>query len=326
MKPVLLTSGEPAGIGPDICLTLAGYQYPLVVLGDKTVLKQRAKALNLSINFIDYKPGEMLSPTSNTLWVWSIPSAIPVVAGVLEEKNASYVLKMLMLAVNALKNAEFSALVTAPIHKEIINRLGVPFTGHTEFLAQHCNAKQVVMMLACDSMRVALVTTHLPLKDVAAHITESLVRSVIKEVHCALEKQFAIKNPLILVAGLNPHAGEGGYLGHEEIETIIPALQALKNEGINVCGPFPADTLFTGNNLSTADAFVAMYHDQGLPVLKFAGFGEAVNITLGLPFIRTSVDHGTALDLAASGKANAASLAKAVEMAITMIKSRNESD
>jgi 4-hydroxythreonine-4-phosphate dehydrogenase len=322
MKPLLVSSGEPAGIGPDLCLSLAGYESPLVVLADKEVLTERAKALNKQITLVDYQPGLSPSTAPNHLTVYSIPTATKVISGQLNPNNASAVISMLTLAADLCLKGEFSALITAPVHKGVINQAGVSFTGHTEFLAERCHAKTVVMLLVCDRMKVALVTTHLPLKEVSEALNKELICEVIEQLHASLERDFALTNPRIYVAGLNPHAGEGGYLGREEIELISPAIEELATKGINVHGPFPADTLFTPKYLSQADAFVAMYHDQGLPVLKYAGFGTAVNCTLGLPIIRTSVDHGTALDLAGTGLADPSSLLAAVNMAKQMVDRR----
>ncbi|MDP1603601.1 MAG: 4-hydroxythreonine-4-phosphate dehydrogenase PdxA [Legionella sp.] len=322
MKPLLISSGEPAGIGPDICLALAKKELPVVILGDKKTLMARADKLELDIEFLDYNPNLPFEPRKNSLFIKSVPGINFVVPGKLDTANAAYVISMLEEAVRASLLGEFSALVTAPVHKEIINRAGVSFTGHTEFLAHHCGVDTVVMMLACETMKVALITTHLPLKLVAPAITAPLITNVIRQLHRSLQVDFGLIDPRILVAGLNPHAGEGGYLGREEIDTIAPALKLLQSEGINVQGPFPADTLFTPKYTREADAFVAMYHDQGLPVLKYAGFGQAVNVTLGLPIIRTSVDHGTALDLAGTGQADPGSLLAAVLMAMTMVQAR----
>lgn len=315
MKPLLVTSGEPAGIGPDICLALAAHNYPVVILGDKTVLAARAKQLSLSIKFDDYQKGVLPVSAPNHLTVLSIPCPVPVVPGKLDSLNAPYVVQMLTMAAERCLSGEFAAIITAPVNKAVINQSGLPFTGHTEFFAQKCQVDSIVMMLACKEMKVALVTTHLPLKDIAAAITIPSIINVISILDICLKRDFSIQNPKIYVAGLNPHAGEGGYLGNEEIDTIIPALSALQKKGINVHGPYPADTMFSPHNLDDADVFVAMYHDQGLPVLKYAGFGEAVNITLGLPIIRTSVDHGTALELAGTGMAEASSLLAAVDVA-----------
>jgi 4-hydroxythreonine-4-phosphate dehydrogenase len=326
MKPLLLSSGEPAGIGPDICLALAAYELPIVVLADKEMLRQRADFLQLSIDLLDYKPHLPFQTKANSLTVYHLPCAAPVKAGQLNSKNSIYVLNMLSKAVECCLSGEFSGLITAPIHKAIINTIGVSFTGHTEFLAHHCGVETVVMMLACDIMKMALVTTHLPLSQVASSLTIPLIQSVINQLHSSLENDFGIITPRIHVAGLNPHAGEGGYLGREEIDIIEPALKLLQQQGINVQGPYPADTLFNPKNLQNTDVFVAMYHDQGLPVLKYAGFGKAVNITLGLPIIRTSVDHGTALELAGTGCAEAGSLIEAVQVAISMVKQRAQDE
>lgn len=319
MRPLLITSGEPAGIGPDICLALAQLNLPVVVLADKNILVQRAEQLKLAINFYDYKPDSIIG-LQNSLTVLSLPTKEKVVAGQLNCANASYIIEMLTTATKLTLSQEFSALVTAPIQKSVINQAGITFTGHTEFLAEHCHIQgMVVMMLVCEAMRVALVTTHLPLKAVPAVINVPLIIKIITQVHASFKQDFGIKNPCIYVAGLNPHAGEAGYLGREELDIIIPALTQLRQRHINVHGPFPADTLFTPEKLASADVFVTMYHDQGLPVLKYAGFGQAVNVSLGLPIIRTSVDHGTALTLAGSGHASADSLIAAIKLAQHMV-------
>lgn len=290
------------------------------MLGDKALLKARAEQLGQTIHFNDYQEGVLPIKAPNQLTVLSIPCLVPPSAGQLNPLNAPYVINMLTAATQRCLSGEFSALVTAPVHKAVINQAGIAFTGHTEFLASYCQVNTVVMMLACDAMKVALVTTHLPLSKVSHAITSTLLTEVITILHSRLRKDFAIANPVIFVAGLNPHAGEGGYLGREEIEVICPALLALKQQGINVEGPFSADTMFTSHNTKTCDVFVAMYHDQGLPVLKYAGFGRAVNVTLGLPFIRTSVDHGTANDLAGKGLADSGSLFAAVNTAASMAR------
>lgn len=326
MKPLLVTSGEPAGIGPDICLALAGYHLPIVIMADKEILKERAKLLNISINFLDYNPAFSVQVQPNSLTIYPICCPAPVIAGRLDTQNASYVISMLSSATAACLQGEFSALITAPVNKAIINHAGIAFTGHTEFLAEYCQVDTVVMMLSCDAMNVALVTTHLPLKAVASSISIDLIKQVILTLHHSLQYEFGIAKPVILVAGLNPHAGEDGCLGREEIDIIKPAIHALKTQGIVVDGPFPADTLFTPQNIARADAFITMYHDQGLPVLKYAGFGEAVNVTLGLPIIRTSVDHGTALDLAGKGVAETGSLHTAINTAYKMAQMRERYD
>ncbi|MBP6279773.1 MAG: 4-hydroxythreonine-4-phosphate dehydrogenase PdxA [Rhodocyclaceae bacterium] len=305
--PVVVTSGEPSGIGPDICLQLAAKNWPLplVILGDKALLAARADLLGINIGSLDIR---------------SIALDAPCTAGVLNAANAAYVLRMLDAAIAGCTSGEFSAMVTAPVHKGIINDAGIPFTGHTEYLAAKTGTPRVVMLLAGAGLRVALATTHLALKDVPAALTQRDLEVTLRIVHAELKAKFGIASPRILVAGLNPHAGEGGHMGREEIEVISPVLERLRGEGMNLVGPLPADTLFTKNVLKNADAQVAMYHDQGLAVLKYAAFDEGVNITLGLPIIRTSVDHGTALELAGSGLASPNSLFAAVNSANEMVR------
>lgn len=324
MKPLLISSGEPAGIGPDLCCALADYDLPVVILGDLAVLESRAKELKRTIHFSEYKRGQVIESKFGHLTVLSLPCPAPVVSGQLNPENGSYVIESLSLAAELCGQGEFSGLVTAPVHKAIINTAGFAFTGHTEFFAEFYKTKTVVMMLACSQMKVALVTTHLPLRQVPDAITSELIIQVITQLHQSLEQDFGIKNPCIKVAGLNPHAGESGYLGREEIEVITPALSVLQNQGINVHGPIPSDTMFIKEQLKNCDAYVAMYHDQGLPVLKYAGFNEAVNVTLGLPIIRTSVDHGTALELAGKNLLDTGSMLAAVEMARNMVLSRTK--
>lgn len=323
---IIVTSGEPAGIGPDLCLALTSkpLSAQLVVAADPDLLIERAQLLKLNINIQMYHPDLPVEPTpANQLLVLPIKTNQPVVPGQLTPNNARYVLTLLDAAINGCINKEFTAMVTAPIHKGVINDSGIPFSGHTEYLADLTNTQQVVMMLASNRLRVALATTHLPLKAVPAAITPTLLEQVITVLHQDLKQKFGISQPRILVCGLNPHAGESGHLGTEEIEVITPTLNHLKQYyGFKLTGPLPADTAFTEKPLSEADAVLAMYHDQGLPVLKYAGFGQAVNITLGLPFIRTSVDHGTALDLAGHGSADPGSLFTAVEYAINMSQSQ----
>lgn len=320
---LVITSGEPAGIGPDLVLKLAQTDWPieLVVLADKALLSQRAQALGLTISFKDYVPSLAPQPSQkNQITIEHIATAVPVEIGKLNPDNALYVIQMLKRAIQGCLNHEFSGMVTGPVHKGVINEAGHPFTGHTELLAEDSHTQQVVMMLATPGLRVALVTTHLPLKDVPKAITQPLLTEVLNITHSALQNQFGIQDPHILVAGLNPHAGEDGHMGREEIDVINPVLERLKSK-MNLSDPLPADTLFTPKYLEQADAVLAMYHDQGLPVLKHIGFGNAVNITLGLPFIRTSVDHGTALDLAGTGKADDRSFRYAIEVALEMIQS-----
>lgn len=324
MQPLLaLTPGEPAGIGPDLCIALAQASLPanVVVIADPALLLQRAAQLQLPLNIRAYEPGKssdgMLPPA--TLRVLSIPLRASVTAGKLNVANAHYVMQTLQRAVDGCQRGEFAGLCTGPVQKSIINEAGYAFSGHTEFLAEQSHTPRVVMMLATPALRVALATTHLPLAQVPAAITGELLREVLAILHHDLQHKFGIAAPRILVAGLNPHAGENGHLGREEIDIIAPVLAQLRNEGMQLQGPLPADTLFTPRHLQEADAVLAMYHDQGLPVLKYQGFGEAVNHTLGLPFIRTSVDHGTALDLAGSGRADSGSLAAALHAASQLI-------
>ncbi len=324
MKPLLVSSGEPAGIGPDVCLALAGSDIPLVIIGDRELLENRASNLNLQINFKTYQSDQLIETGSGILTVLHRSCTVKATAGQLNAKNASYVVDILTEAVERCMNQEFSGLVTAPVHKGIINKAGFPFTGHTELLAQLCRSDRVVMLLACEKMKVALVTTHLPLSNVAEAMNKERIIKIIETLDSSLRKDFNISQPKIKVAGLNPHAGESGYLGREEIDIIAPALNHLRENNINIEGPLPADTMFAQHHTHPCDAYVAMYHDQGLPVLKYAGFGKAVNITLGLPIIRTSVDHGTALELAGTGKADTGSMIEAVNTAQQMALNREK--
>jgi 4-hydroxythreonine-4-phosphate dehydrogenase len=300
---VAVTSGEPAGIGPDICLALAGRELPadVVVIGDRPMLEARAAALGIST----------LPP------IVHVAAPAHVAAGQLDPRNARYVLDVLDRAIDGCMDGTYAAMVTAPVQKSVINDAGIPFTGHTEYLAERARA-DVVMMLAGGGLRVALATTHLALHDVPAAITSAGVERVLRIVDRDLRGRFRIARPRILVAGLNPHSGEGGHLGREEIDILQPLLGRLRAEGMDVVGPLPADTLFTPRTLQGADCVLAMYHDQGLPVLKYASFGAGVNVTLGLPFVRTSVDHGTALDLAGTGRADPGSLFEAIDVALAM--------
>lgn len=317
-RPLAVTAGEPAGIGPDLCLQLLRHDHPLVVVADKGLLQQRAAQLGIDVQLHDYTP--TAPQASGKLSVLHVPLAHAVEAGKLEPANGRYVLATLSRALQGCVTGEFSGMVTAPVHKGVINDAGIPFTGHTEFLAEQTNTPLVVMMLAGGGMRVALATTHLPLREVADAITQPLLEEILRILQRDLQRRFGIARPRILVAGLNPHAGEGGHLGREEIEVMIPVLDKLRGEGMNVSVPIPADTLFAAHRLKECDAVLTMYHDQGLPVLKHASFGEGVNITLGLPIIRTSVDHGTALELAGTGKANVGSLLEAIKVAEEMAK------
>ncbi len=318
---ILVTAGEPAGIGPDLCLQLAGPQSgcEIVVIADANLLRERAQKLDISVDIITITPTQLPGPTqSQQLKVWHVPLADTCLAGSLNTNNAAYVLETLDIACDACLSGAAHAMVTAPVHKAIINEAGTRFSGHTEYLQQRCQKDKVVMMLACQTMRVALATTHLPLSEVPAAVTAPSLRQVISILHPELIIKFDTPEPTIYICGLNPHAGENGHLGREELDVIIPTLDSLREQGMQLVGPLPADTLFNQHNLEQADCVLAMYHDQGLPVLKYAGFGSAVNITLGLPIIRTSVDHGTALDLAATGKASASSLKEAVRQASLM--------
>lgn len=314
---LLLTPGEPAGIGPDLAVMLAQQALPvaLTAVCDPGLLRERARQLGLSLRLVIADSPERRRHQPGELSILPVQLAAPATAGRLDPRNAGYVLGTLRLAAQTVLACQADALVTAPVHKGVVNDAGTPFTGHTEFLAELCGAPTPVMMLAAGDLRVALATTHLALREVPAAITRPRLEAVLRVLQHDLRRRFGIDAPRILVCGLNPHAGEGGHLGREEIEVIAPVLQALRAEGMDLAGPLPADTLFTPRQLQGADAVLAMYHDQGLPVLKHAGFGEAVNITLGLPLIRTSVDHGTALDLAGSGKAESGSLLAALHMA-----------
>lgn len=322
---IALTPGEPAGIGPDLTLMLARQALPceLVALADPALLRERAQALGLPLRLRDYDPA--LPPRASApgeLCVLPVALPAPVVPGRLDPRNAGHVLAMLERAGRGCLDGEFDAVVTAPVQKSVINDAGTPFSGHTEFFQELAGAPRVVMMLACPGLRVALATTHLPLRAVPDAITQGLLHEVLAILVADLRGKFGIARPRILVAGLNPHAGEAGHLGREEIDVITPAIKTFPDSDCSLIGPLPADTLFTPKYLDHADAVLAMYHDQGLPVLKHKGFGEAVNITLGLPFIRTSVDHGTALDLAATGRADAGSLQAALAAALDMVNRR----
>lgn len=313
---IALTSGEPAGIGPELCLAIARGPLPfdLVCIADRDLLSERSRQLGWPVVLHDYAPGEPRQHEPGTLTVLHVPLAVPSKAGQLDKRNARYVLTLLDRAVSGARSGEFAAIVTAPVHKGVINDSGVPFTGHTEYLAQSTGAEPV-MLLAAPGMRVALATTHLPLKDVSAAITvDSLLRTA-TILDADLRKWWRLRSPRIAVCGLNPHAGEGGYLGDEEIRVIAPAIRLMQERGIHATGPLPADTAFVPDALKRCDAVLAMYHDQGLPVIKHAGFDRAVNVTLGLPLLRTSVDHGTALDLAGTGRADPGSLRAAIDLA-----------
>ncbi len=322
-RNLILTAGEPAGIGPDLCVQIAQRDLPcrLIVIADRELLRERARLLRLPLEITDYSPVVEIEHKTGSLQVLHMPLAESAVPGKLNPANARYVLNTLERAVEGCGKGEFNAMVTAPVHKGIINDADIAFTGHTEYLAQITNSR-VVMMLVGGGMRVTLATTHLALKDVAAAITRETLEQKLRIIHHDLSTRFAIESPRIAVAGLNPHAGESGHLGREEIDIIIPSLEKLRDEGMNLIGPLPADTLFNPSHLKNYDCVFAMYHDQGLPVLKYASFGTGVNVTLGLPIIRTSVDHGTALDLAATGRADPGSLLAAIEMAVMLASNR----
>ena len=319
MLPLYVTSGEPAGIGPDICLSLAGRvdERPVVVLADMQMLRQRAKQLGNPVELVAYQ-GQEQSSLSGQLFVEHIPLVEPVELGQLNPANAAYVIEQLRRSADYAMSGCSVGVATAPVQKSVINDAGITFSGHTEYYQEFAGVDRVVMMLATKTLRVALVTTHLPLRDVPNAITKQRLHQVIDILIHDLKTKFKIAKPRILVCGLNPHAGEDGYLGREEIEIINPVLETYRQQGIHISLSLPADTLFTPDHLKETDAVLAMYHDQGLPVLKSQGFGEAVNITLGLPFIRTSVDHGTALSLAGTGQAKSSSLHVAVDLALDL--------
>jgi len=319
-----VTPGEPAGIGPDLIIQLAqqAWQAQLVVFADRDMLQQRAEALGLALELLDYQDGETRIQHPGQLFIHHVASAATVEPGTLNPENGSYVVETLRLASDANINGIFDAVVTGPVHKGIINQGGISFSGHTEYFAQQSNTTDVVMLLATEGLRVALVTTHIPLAYVSKAITSERLEKVVSILHSELQRKFGIANPSIYVCGLNPHAGEAGHLGTEEQETITPTLDKLREQGMNLIGPLPADTIFQKKYLDNADAVLTMYHDQGLPVLKYKGFGASVNVTLGLPFIRTSVDHGTALDLAATGDIDNGSFKIAIEQAIYLAKNR----
>lgn len=337
MKPLILTPGEPAGIGPDLVIQLAQTPraYPAVIAASAELLQQRAALLKLPLTVLPFVPGQPVTQQAGQLTVHDIPLSAKVIPGQLDVANADYVLACLNHAIDGCLDGTYSALVTGPLQKSVINDAGIPFSGHTEHLQYRCGVDKVVMMLANSKLRVALATTHLPLKDVPAAITPASLTEVLAILIDDLKQKFGCQRPRILVAGLNPHAGEGGHMGREEIDVIEPVLAAFSykeadketgkeaEQDVELIGPLPADTLFTPKYLDHADAVLAMYHDQGLPVLKYAGFGESVNITLGLPIIRTSVDHGTALDLAGTGKAHIGSLLTAIQVALDMVAARN---
>ncbi len=324
VQRIAITPGEPAGIGPDLCIALA--QHPpanieLVVVADSALLSARAETLQLPLNLIPFNAEQVATADDpGCLRLIQVDTQSPVTPGELDANNAEYVLNTLRTAVDGILANQLDALVTGPVNKAIINEAGYQFSGHTEFLAEYCQQPLTVMMLATEGLRVALATTHLPITEVPAAITQESLSEVVEILHRDLRIKFGIENPRILVCGLNPHAGETGHLGREEIETIEPVLNKYRDAGMDLQGPLPADTLFTPKYLEDADAVLSMFHDQGLPVLKYKGFGHATNITLGLPIVRTSVDHGTALDLAGTGRANPGSLHVSINTAVEMVK------
>lgn len=323
-QPVLaITSGEPAGIGPELIAAIdpGAFDARLVVVGDPQLIQQRTAAIGRPVTLAPFQPDRVSS--SPTLEVLPVSLRNDSSPGQLDAANAGYVLETLDQACRGCLEGRFDAMVTAPIQKDIINASGIPFSGHTEYLAELCGASRPVMLLATDTLRVALATTHLPLREVADAINADDLEQILRIVDRDLRNRFDLTRPHIKVCGLNPHAGENGYLGREEIEIIIPLLQKLQQQGLNVSGPYPADTVFTEHSLADADAVLAMYHDQGLPVLKHAGFNHAINTTLGLPIVRTSVDHGTALHLAGTGTASATSLLAAIDSAIAQCRALN---
>jgi 4-hydroxythreonine-4-phosphate dehydrogenase len=317
---IAITPGEPAGIGPDLIINLAqeAWQAQLVVFADADMMMARASALDLPLSLLPFDDTSSAIQPAGSLYIKQINTKTDVVAGQLDSENGLYVVETLREACQANINGDFDAVVTGPVHKGIINKAGVSFSGHTEFFAHQSNTIDVVMLLATEGLNVALATTHIPLEYVAKAITRERLNKVIHIINTDLTLKFGIKQPRIYVCGLNPHAGEDGHIGTEEIHTITPALEELRAEGLDIVGPLPADTIFQPKYLDDADVVLAMYHDQGLPVLKYKGFGASVNITLGLPFIRTSVDHGTALDLAGTGSADPGSFRKALEKAIEL--------
>ncbi len=325
-KCIAITPGEPAGVGPDLVISIAQQNWPvqIVVVASPSLLLERAKMLNLPLTLETYDENSEPKPqTAGTLTILPVELAEAVIPGELNEKNGAYVVETLKVACDKNISGEFDAVVTGPVHKGLINKAGIPFSGHTEYFAHQANCSDVVMMLATEGLRVALVTTHIPLAYVSKAITAERLQKVTRILNNDLINKFGIAEPQIYVCGINPHAGEDGHLGREEIEVMNPALDELRAEGMNLYGPLPADTIFQEKYLSKADAILTMFHDQGLPVLKYKGFGSSVNITLGLPFIRTSVDHGTALELAGTDEADPGSLLEAMRNAINLANNQS---
>ncbi|MDP7591361.1 MAG: 4-hydroxythreonine-4-phosphate dehydrogenase PdxA [Litorilituus sp.] len=328
-KRIAITPGEPAGIGPDLIIAIAqqAWSVQIVVVASKLLINERAQQLNLPVTLLDYDANaEAIPQQAGTITILDTPLAEPCVPGQLNTNNGAYVVDTLKIASDKNMSGEFDAIVTGPVNKGLINKAGVPFSGHTEYFAHQANCSDVVMMLATEGLRVALVTTHIPLAYVSKAITYERLQKVTRILHTDLQNKFGLDSPKIFACGINPHAGEDGHLGREEIDIMIPAFNELRNEGIDIIGPLPADTIFQEKYLTQADAILSMYHDQGLPVLKYKGFGSSVNITLGLPFIRTSVDHGTALELAGTGQADSGSMIEAMRNAIELINSSKTSN
>ncbi|GHF78402.1 4-hydroxythreonine-4-phosphate dehydrogenase PdxA [Thalassotalea marina] len=326
VKRIAVTPGEPAGIGPDLVLAIAQYDWPvqIVVVGSLEMMQERAQQLGVNVQFSTYQASDPITPQkAGTLSIIPVALEEPCVAGELNPANGRYVVETLRIASEKNISGEFDAVVTGPVHKGLINQAGIAFSGHTEYFANQANCTDVVMMLATEGLRVALVTTHIPLAYVSKAITRERLQKVTQILHQDLITKFGIEQPKIYVCGINPHAGEGGHLGREEIEVMNPALDELRENGMQLIGPLPADTIFHHKYLQDADAILAMYHDQGLPVIKYKGFGNSVNITLGLPFIRTSVDHGTAVDLAGSNQADPGSFIQAIKSAIELANNQS---
>jgi 4-hydroxythreonine-4-phosphate dehydrogenase len=326
IKRIAITPGEPAGIGPDLTIAIAqqDWSVELVVVACKKLMQERAATLGLPLTLIDYDNAVAAKPQkAGTLTILSVDMAEPCVPGELNAENGSYVIETLRIASEKNISGEIDAIVTGPVHKGLINKAGIAFSGHTEYFASQANCADVVMMLATEGLRVALVTTHIPLAYVSKAITVERLQKVTRILNTDLINKFGIKEPKIYVCGINPHAGEDGHLGREEIDVMIPALNTLRDEGLKLIGPLPADTIFQEKYLKDADAILTMYHDQGLPVLKYKGFGSSVNITLGLPFIRTSVDHGTALELAGTNLADSGSIIEAINTAIKLANNQS---
>jgi 4-hydroxythreonine-4-phosphate dehydrogenase len=324
-KRIAITAGEPAGIGPDLVVAMAQQAWPveIIVVVSKQLMLERAEQLGLSLTLIDYDQSKTPAPQkAGTLTVLNIDLPDTCVPGELNTQNGSYVVDTLKVVSDKNISGEFDAVVTGPVHKGLINQAGIAFSGHTEYFANQANCTDVVMMLATEGLRVALVTTHIPLAYVSKAITHERLLKISRIVHTDLKEKFGIESPKIYACGLNPHAGEDGHLGREEIDVLEPAFNVLREEGINIIGPLPADTIFQEKYLQEADVILAMYHDQGLPVLKYKGFGSSVNITLGLPYIRTSVDHGTALELAGKGTADMGSMLEAMNSAISLANTK----